>query len=449
MKKKLGKYEILGVLGRGSMGVVYKGLDPEINKLVAIKTMNQKVVEQPDMQERFHREGTILGQLNHKNIISVYSVGEDDDIIYIAMEYLEGTSLERMLQRKKKLALRRSMEIITQVCDGVGAAHRQNIIHRDIKPANVFLLEGDHVKVLDFGVAHFQNSQLTNSGVLLGTINYMAPEQITGIKVDHRADIFSIGVILYELLTLKNPFLGKNISQTMVKLVNTKPDPVPNVPKKLQDLINRILSKNRDDRFYSCREVARAVQEVLRDPEFEKAEKAFDGPGGSFGIRSFRGGNSGAPIASPMAAPAAATAGAAGASPQRRNTQNQILQKMIAERIEGVRDHIRNERIEDAEALIAQLKRLDRSHPAVEELTGLLSKARRSKEEKRNFMEQLTHETLAKANEAMADRHYVSAIELCQKVLRREANNQDARVIKATSLNKMKRFIEQVESEQL
>jgi serine/threonine protein kinase len=448
MKKKLGKYEILGVLGRGSMGVVYKGLDPEINKLVAIKTMNQKVVEQPDMQERFHREGTILGQLNHKNIISVYSVGEDDEIIYIAMEYLEGTSLERLLQRKKKLGLRRSMEIVIQVCDGVGAAHRQNIIHRDIKPANVFLLEGDHVKVLDFGVAHFQNSQLTNSGVLLGTINYMAPEQITGIKVDHRADIFSIGVILYELLTLKNPFLGKNISQTMVKLVNTKPDPIANIPKKMQDLVNRILSKNRDDRFYSCREVARAIQDVMRDPEFEKAEKVFDGPGGSFGLRSFRGGNSGAPpAASPTAAPPAA--GAAPGSPQRRSTQNQILQKMIAERVDGVREHIKNERIEDAEALIAQLKRLDRSHPAVDELTNQLKKARRSKEEKRNFMDQLTHETLAKANEAMADRHYVSAIELCQKVLRRQPDNQDARVIKATSLSKMKRFIDQVETEKL
>lgn len=261
---KLGRYQILGVLGKGSMGVVYKGMDPQINKLVAIKTMNQKHLSDPHMQERFYREGNVLGQLHHRNIINVYNVGEDQETCYIAMEYLDGTTLERVIRGGSGLSLVKSLEVVRQVCEGVHAAHQSGIIHRDLKPANIFLLNDDHVKVLDFGVAHFKNSQLTTSGVVIGTINYIAPEQITGLKIDHRADIFSIGVILYELLAKRHPFEGKNISQTMVRIINEEPPAIADLPKTIQDIVRRALAKDRDQRYGDCRLLSEELAQVIR-----------------------------------------------------------------------------------------------------------------------------------------------------------------------------------------
>ena len=413
MIKKLGRYEILGVLGRGSMGVVYKGVDRQIDKLVAIKTMNPKVLKQKDMQERFYREGTILGQLNHKNIISVHNVGVDGDVCYIAMEFLEGTSLDRLLQQRARLSTQRSLEIIMQVCDGVNAAHRQSVIHRDLKPANIFLIEEDYVKVLDFGVAHFQNSQLTNSGMLLGTINYIAPEQITGLKVDYRADIFSIGVILYEMLSGKNPFIGKNISQTMVKIVNESPPPLAGIPPKLQEVLNKALHKDRNRRYISTKLMASDINQVLRKQDLSETRPASSGDGNG----------------------------------DLRQSRNQILNKMIQERVDAIKGHIRREELEQAENMLSQLVRLDKNHASIADLKARLEKARKRGLEKKHFVEQLTHDTLLKANEKMADRHYVAAVELCQKVLKVDSQNQDAKVIKANSIRKLEHFLSQLKRE--
>lgn len=353
MIKKLGQYEILEVLGRGSMGVVYKAVDPRINKLVAIKTMNKDILKSPEMQERFFREGAILGQLQHKNIINVYNVGVDKNIYYMAMEYLEGISLHHLVRRETLLSGLRVLEIMKQVCEGVHAAHRHSVIHRDLKPANIFVLEDDFIRVLDFGVAHFQNSQLTNSGMLLGTINYIAPEQIIGLKVDYRADIFSMGVIFFELLSGSNPFSGKNINQTMVRIVNENLGPIPSVPAAIMRILEKALHKDRSLRYASAKLMARDIEKQLREQILE-------------------------------------------------SSQSSVLKAM-------------------------------RKSP---------DKAREERQrQKKQFVDKLAHNSLLKASALAAERHYISVIELCEKVLKVSPDNQDARVIKANAIRKMEQFL--------
>lgn len=428
MIKKLGRYDILEILGRGSMGVVYKGIDPQIKKLVAIKTMNPKVLTQKEMQERFYREGTILGQLQHKNIISVYNVGADEDTCYIAMEYLDGISLDRLLEKRETLTHKRILSIIKQVCEGVNAAHKQSVTHRDLKPANIFVLEGDLVKVLDFGVAHFQNSQLTNSGMLLGTINYIAPEQITGLKVDYRADIFSIGVIMYEMLTGINPFLGKNLSKTMVKIVNDDPRMPSEVPKPITNILLKALDKDRNKRYLSLRHMAADIDILLRDMSLNSEEAA----------RTL-----GGAVKPMLRAPAPEPARVPKQEKGDKQTQNEILQKMIFERIDGIKHHIRQENFDQAENLLSQLKRLRSDHPSIDELRIKLEKARKQNASKKAFAEKFHQETLMKANEQLAARHFVQAVELCNKVLAVDKHNQDARVMRARGIRILEGFLQE------
>jgi len=408
--QQLGNYRIMEVLGKGSMGVVYKGVDPRIGKLVAIKTMNQKHLSDPHMQERFYREGNILGQLNHRNIINVYNVGQDDEICYIAMEYLDGISLEKIIRGPNNLSLVQSLDVVRQVCEGVHAAHQQGIIHRDLKPANIVVLEGDHVKVLDFGVARFKNSQLTTSGVVIGTINYIAPEQITGLKIDHRADIFSIGVVLYELLAKRHPFIGKNISQTMVRIINNQPPAIHDIPPALNSLVHKALEKDREQRPQTCMELADLLEEIKRteslvdtlndvtivDPELQKAQQAY-------------------------------------------------IRKLVEERVGSITEALRKERIDEAEELLRQIRGMIERSDVIDDLDQRLAQAKRKQAEKVRFVSQMTHETLLKANQLMQRRQFVNAIELCNKALRMDSRNQDARIIKASCIKKLQRFLKQVD----
>lgn len=336
------------------------------------------------------------------------------------MEYLDGISLDKVLGKKQRLSSKRILTIIKQVCDGVNAAHKQSVTHRDLKPANIFVLDGDLVKVLDFGVAHFQNSQLTNSGMLLGTINYIAPEQITGLKVDYRADIFSIGVILYEMLAGLNPFLGKNISKTMVKIVNEDPPDPENVSPEILKILHKAIEKDRNKRYVSLRHMAGDIDALLRDMSL----------GAEADVRTLPGATrtNGAP--KPAAAPAA------------KETQNAILDKMIGERIDGIKNSLRKDDIAQAKNLLSQLKRLKSDHPEIPALTEKITKARGQIENKRQFAEKFHHETLLKANEHLADRHFVLAIEMCNKVLAVDAGNQDAKVMRARGLRMLERFIQ-------
>jgi serine/threonine-protein kinase len=260
---KAGRYQIVAELGRGSMGVVYQGFDPIIGRTVAIKTMLTEGLSPQEFQEykaRFQREAQAAGILAHPNIITVYDFGEDGGILYLAMEFLEGKSLEKVVQEQNVLPIETVIPIYDQVCSALDHAHRNKIVHRDIKPANIMLLQNGLVKLTDFGIAKIMSLGMTQAGQILGTPNYMSPEQVKGRQVDGRSDIFSLGVILYELVTGEKPFGGQNITTVIYKIINENPIP----PRELDGtihaglnyVISKVLAKNPDERYQTCRELA-------------------------------------------------------------------------------------------------------------------------------------------------------------------------------------------------
>jgi eukaryotic-like serine/threonine-protein kinase len=260
---KAGRYQIVGELGRGSMGVVYKGFDPVIGRTVAIKTMLPEGLSPQEFEEyktRFQREAMAAGILAHPNIITVYDFGEDNGVLYLAMEFLEGKSLESIVQEQTVLPIEAILPIYDQVCSALDHAHRNMIVHRDVKPANIMILQSGLVKVTDFGIAKMMSMGMTQAGQILGTPNYMSPEQVKGRQIDGRSDIFSLGVILYELVTGEKPFGGQNITTVIYKIINENPisprELDASIPAGLSFVISKALAKNIDERYQTCRELS-------------------------------------------------------------------------------------------------------------------------------------------------------------------------------------------------
>jgi len=245
------------------MGVVYQGFDPTIERTVAIKTMLTEGLSPQEFQEykaRFKREAMAAGILAHPNIITVYDFGEDSGVLYLAMEFLEGKSLEKIVQEQTVLPIETILPIYDQVCSALDMAHRNKIVHRDIKPANIMILQNGLVKVTDFGIAKMMAMGMTQAGQILGTPNYMSPEQVKGRQIDGRSDIFSLGVILYELCTGEKPFGGQNITTVIYKIINENPIPPreldASIHAGLSYVIAKALAKNVDERYQTCGELA-------------------------------------------------------------------------------------------------------------------------------------------------------------------------------------------------
>ncbi len=266
----IGKYRILRVLGRGGMGSVYEALDPLINRKVAVKTMIPGLVENAELRERFMREAQAAGGLRHRNIVTVYDLWVDADQPYIAMEFIEGSDLEKLMQQSQGgLGLERKLDILRQVCEGLSYAHKAGIVHRDVKPANIRVTPEGEVKIMDFGIAHLQSSTMTKSGLVLGTVHYMAPEQLIGDKVDHRADVFSVGVIAYELLSGRKPFDGESLTTVMYKIIHDDAD-VRGLPRtlfspRLDKMIMHALARRLDERYASLDQMHAELLELVKD----------------------------------------------------------------------------------------------------------------------------------------------------------------------------------------
>ncbi len=278
--EKIGKYEIREMLGKGAMGVVYKALDPDIGREVAIKTIRfdlSSSTEQEELMGRFIREAQAAGKIHHANIVTIYEVGREKDLTYIVMQYIKGKSLQQMVAEKQKFSTQEINKIIIPLCDALDYAHRNGVVHRDMKPANILIDEEGKPYVVDFGVARVETSTLTQTGTTVGTPSYMSPEQIMGKKVDNRADIFSLGVILYELATGQRPFSGENISTIMYKIVNEEPPHVTDIerslPNEYEKIVERALAKDPNDRFSSCAQFASFLKGEPRD---EDATIAYD-----------------------------------------------------------------------------------------------------------------------------------------------------------------------------
>lgn len=259
----IGRYQVVSELGRGSMGVVYRAFDPVIGRTIAIKTMLTEGLGSDEFQDykaRFQREAQAAGLLSHPNIVTVYDFGEDSGVLYLAMEFLEGKTLQQLVNEQNILPIETIIPIYEQVCSALELAHTQKIVHRDIKPANIMILESGLVKVTDFGVAKMMSMGMTQAGQILGTPNYMSPEQVKGGVVDGRSDIFALGVILYELVTGEKPFAGQNITTLIYKIIHENPIPPreldASIHPGLSYVISKALAKNPAERFQTCREFA-------------------------------------------------------------------------------------------------------------------------------------------------------------------------------------------------
>ncbi len=265
---QLGRYLIQSELGRGAMGVVYKANDSVLERIVAVKTVNMALERDgaDKYEERFYQEARSAAGLNHPNIVTVHDVGKAGDVVFMAMEYIEGVELRSLTGEGRPLRLPQALSIAAQVAEGLAYAHSHGVVHRDIKPANIMVLANGPVKITDFGIARRRSSaDLTQTGMMLGSPKYMSPEQVIGKRADHRSDIFSLGVILYELLTGGAPFNGENVTALMYQIVNFAPPPPTQVNAELPQLLDyitaKMLAKQVEERYQDSAEVAKDLRE--------------------------------------------------------------------------------------------------------------------------------------------------------------------------------------------
>lgn len=280
-RKKIGKYEVLDVIGRGGMGIVYKAVDPGIGRTVAVKMMTGAMGEDPEMLKRFNREAQSVGKLQHPNIVTVYELGVEAGNPYLVMELLDGESLESLIRSSRSVSLEEKLEIIIQICNGVEYAHQRNVIHRDIKPANIMILKDGTAKIVDFGIAQIGMQNLTRPGQLVGSFQYMSPEQINTARVDSRTDIFSIGVLLFELVTGKVPFEGKDTGEMLLRILHDPPPPLTGVAKncssELDEIIGKALAKNPEQRYQTAEELALDLEHLLEKYRRERVSEYLQG----------------------------------------------------------------------------------------------------------------------------------------------------------------------------
>src|SRR5688572_20861687 len=269
--EQIGRYKILDEIGRGAMGVVYRAQDPAIGRVVAIKTIRINDLadpsEQSKLRDRLLREAQSAGILSHPGIVTIYDVAEEEGIAYIAMEYVDGPTLDQMAVNDPPDG-RLILDILGQTAAALDYAHKRGIVHRDMKPANIMIHERSIAKIADFGVARIQSHQMTQAGSMIGTPNYMSPEQIQGQTVNGRSDQFSLAVIAYELLTGEKPFAAESIPALAFKIVQDDPMPVHRLNRTLEwpvdTVLKRALSKKPEDRYPTCSDFSFAVENACR-----------------------------------------------------------------------------------------------------------------------------------------------------------------------------------------
>jgi eukaryotic-like serine/threonine-protein kinase len=404
-----GKYQVQRILGRGGMGTVYEALDPHLNRKVALKTMMPGLLGDPGLRARFLREAQAAGALNHRNIVTVYDLGEDRGQPYIAMEFIEGTDLERVIVNREPYPVEWKASVIRQICDGLGHAHRAGIIHRDVKPANIRVTPLGEVKIMDFGIAHLQTpTRLTRGGQVLGTVHYMAPEQIEGGKVDHRADIFAVGAIAYELLTYKRPFDGESLTSVMFKIAHEDADrnafPRTILSPRLEEIVLKALTRDISERYQNLAEMQADIEALMREafpaPQ-EPVEPAQIARWVAEGEREIAGGDPAKALEFAKKALAAAPADA-GAQALARKAEAEALKRRVERELASIRTEIERAReqgqLQKALSLAQRLLQLDPDDRSVAELTKTIQDSIKSVE-----VDQLCSTALSYAAEGDVD----------------------------------------------
>lgn len=251
LPERIGHFRVLDRIGRGAMGVVYSARDEQSGRLVAIKVMTADLEGDRETRERFIREATVAGQLQHRNVIHVFEMGEEDGRLFMVMELLDGEPLNDHIRRVGQPALEQSLDLMMQTCEGLAVAHAHGIVHRDIKPGNLFLQRDGGLKILDFGVARLANSSMTASGFIVGTPDFMSPEQARGREIDQRSDVFSAGAVFYYMLSGVKPFAAPDLPAVLHKVTSEPPPPLPvsQCPPVLWQVLMRALAKNAAERY--------------------------------------------------------------------------------------------------------------------------------------------------------------------------------------------------------
>jgi tetratricopeptide (TPR) repeat protein len=266
--EKVGKYKILAKIGQGAMGEVYKAQDTVLNRFVAIKTITGALGSDDQFRQRFHREAQSAASLNHRNIVTVFEFAEDQGMVYMAMELLEGKDLKELIARGALKRFEDKLSVIEQMCDGLAFAHAKGVVHRDLKPANIHVLANGTVKIMDFGLARLGVSEITRTGTVMGTPNYMSPEQVRGEKVDSRSDIFSVGAVMYEVLAGHKPFEAESMHSVLFQVLDQNPEPIrnrtPEIPAPIADVVDRALAKDPAQRFKGAGEMRVALRNARR-----------------------------------------------------------------------------------------------------------------------------------------------------------------------------------------
>jgi len=262
----IGKYHIIELIGEGAMGVVYRANDSVLDRTVAIKVMNESIARQDDLRKRFLHEAQAAASLQHPNVVCIYDLGDFNGHLFIAMEFIQGVDLEKLLETGEPIALQARLDIIIDVLTGLTFAHKRGIIHRDIKPANIRVTEDGRAKIMDFGVAHLSSSSMTSTGSFLGTPSYMAPEQITEGKTSPATDIFAVGGVLYQLLTQMRPFEAPTLQNLFFRIITETPKPVselvPGLPPALDRIVAKAMAKEPSDRYATALEMANDLSNV-------------------------------------------------------------------------------------------------------------------------------------------------------------------------------------------
>jgi predicted Ser/Thr protein kinase len=296
-RQQIGRYEILEEIGRGAMGVVFKGRDPLIGRDVAVKTIAGGVADSADLRERFYREAKAAGVLQHPNIVTIYEMAESGGTPFIAMEYLEGESLEKLIARKPALPLATKVGYVVQACRALEYAHRHGVVHRDVKPANIMVTRDGVVKVVDFGIARLADTSKTQTGTMIGTLAYMSPEQIRGEHGDARCDIWAMGVVLYELIAYQRPFTGENHAALLMSILQKEPPPIRQFvlecPVALERVISKSLCKDEKGRYPSMEALLKDFENLLASltaggsqAAMDRAPQAAQMPGAKAGAQS-------------------------------------------------------------------------------------------------------------------------------------------------------------------
>jgi eukaryotic-like serine/threonine-protein kinase len=262
--RQLGKYEIVGKIGQGAMGEVFKAHDPILGRDVAIKTMTATIGTDEELRKRFHREAQSAARLSHPNIITIYDFGEDQGKVYMAMELLEGNDLKDLIGRHTPMSLEQKLGLMEQICDGLAFAHGKDVVHRDLKPANIHIQRGGQIKIMDFGLAKLSSSDMTRAGMIMGTPNYMSPEQVRGEKATARSDVFSLGAVFYELLTNRKPFEADSLHAVLFQVMQNEPEPlsnlIPDIPPALQQVVERAMLKDPTARYRDAGEMREGLR---------------------------------------------------------------------------------------------------------------------------------------------------------------------------------------------